>query len=361
MLFGPTSSDPSVSGLPRGEVLGSFPTYLEARKVVDELAGQEFDVRTVSIVGTDLRTVERIRNRLTYPSVALRSAIQGAFFGMMLGILMTLIDPAGSGIQILYTVGLGVAVWVIFGVIGHAMRKGRGVNSVQQLVPSNFDVVCEFETAAQAKQALGRPGSAPSSPAPTAPAAPTPPGTPSPDDRPEDRPADQQGPTSAPSPAAGSPAASAPATEPVAAPAAAPAAAPDPAPEQGSPAPARTGVFPDLPDGRPQYGVRLPEDEALQVRERILSENAARNAPAGEAGKGGKGPGSFEAPSYGKGGSGAPASSGSGRRADRNRPVDGGAPDAEGDRPASDTGGPADPEPPAPRDATDGVETEDRP
>lgn len=357
MLFGPTSSDPSVSGLPRGEVLGSFPTYLEARKVVDELAAQEFDVRTVSIVGTDLRTVERIRNRLTYPSVALRSAIQGAFFGMMLGILMTLIDPAGSGVQILYTVGLGVAVWVIFGVIGHAMRKGRGVNSVQQLVPSNFDVVCEFETAAQAKQALGRPGAAPS-PAPTAPVAPAPPGTPSPapEDRPEDRsegrPQGQQGPTPSPGPADGSPAA----------PATAPAAAPDPASEPGSPAPARTGVFPDLPDGRPQYGVRLPEDEAVQVRERILSENAART---GSAGEGGKGPGSFETPSYGKGGSG--GSTGSGRRADRNRPVDGGAaPDAEGDRPASDTGGPADPASPAPRspatgDVTDGSDTGDRP
>lgn len=360
MLFGPTSSDPSVSGLPRGEVLGSFPTYLEARKVVDELAGQEFDVRTVSIVGTDLRTVERIRNRLTYPSVALRSAIQGAFFGMMLGILMTLIDPAGSGIQILYTVGLGVAVWVIFGVIGHAMRKGRGVNSVQQLVPSNFDVVCEFETAAQAKRALGRPGPAPS-PAPTAPVAPTPPGTPSPssEDRPEGRRVDQQVPTSASSPADGSPAATAPAPAPEPP---APVAIPAPASEQGSPAPARTGVFPDLPDGRPQYGVRLPEDEALQVRERILSENAAKNAPAGEVGKGGKGPGSFEAPSYGKGGSGAPASSGSGRRADRNRPVDGSAaPDAQGDRPASDTEGSADPGSPAPRDVTDGSETEDRP
>lgn len=320
MLFGPTSSDPSVSDLPRGEVLGSYPTYLEARKIVDELAGQEFDVRTVSIVGTDLRTVERIRNRLTYPSVALRSAIQGAFFGLMLGILMTLIDPADSGVQILYTVGLGVAVWVIFGVIGHAMRKGRGVNSVQQLVPSNFDVVCEFETVAQARQALGRPGAA-------RPPAPTPP--------PAQPLAQQQGMTPAPErPASSAPDAPAPSAEQAPAPTPAPSAAQAPGP--ADPAPARTGVFPDLPDGRPQYGVRLPEDEARELQERILRENAARNAPAGEAGTG---PGSFEAPAYGKGGKGASASSGvSGRRSDPDRPVDGGAaPVAEGERPASDT------------------------
>lgn len=322
MLFGPTSSDPSVSGLPRGEVLGSFPTYLEARKVVDELAGQEFDVRTVSIVGTDLRTVERIRNRLTYPSVALRSALQGAFFGMMLGILMTLIDPAGSGIQILYTVGLGVAVWVLFGVIGHAMRKGRGVNSVQQLVPSNFDVVCEFETAAQAKQALGRPGTAPV-PAPAAPVAPTPPPAPAPEQ--------PQGPTSASSPAGSA----------LAAPVPEPAAASAPA------QPERTGTFPDLPDGRPQYGVRLPEDEAKEVQERILREHAAKNAPAGARGSGDAGAGSYGTPSYGKGGTGKGGTgkggtgslAGSGRRTDPNRPVDGGtAPAADGARPASGIG-----------------------
>lgn len=322
MLFGPTSSDPSASGLPRGEVLGTFSTYLEARKVVDELAGQEFDVRTVSIVGTDLRTVERIRNRLTYPSVALRSAIQGAFFGMMLGILMTLIDPAGSGIQILYTVGLGVAVWVLFGVIGHAMRKGRGVNSVQQLVPSNFDVVCEFETAAQAKQVLGRPGSAPS-PAPTAPE-------------------QHQGPSSASSPADGAPATPVPAAVPV------------------SSHPERTGTMTDLPDGRPQYGVRLPEDEAQEVQERILRENAAKNAPAGAGGPGVSGAGSYEAPSYGKGGTG---TAGSGRRSDPNRPVDGkAAPAADGDRPASAPRGADETAPEDPTDAREaGGESGDRP
>lgn len=330
MLFGPTSSDPSVSGLPRGEVLGSFPTYAEARKVVDRLAEQEFDVRTVSVVGTDLRTVERIRNRLTYPSVALRSAIQGAFFGVMLGILMTLIDPSGSGFQILYTVGLGVAIWVLFGVIGHALRKGRGVNSVQQLVPSNFDVVCEFETSHQARQLLGRPGQTP------APAAPTP--------APPVNQAAAPRPPASPSPTGQSPARPAPVQEPAAHQDPTPAArAAETAPVPSGPeteAPSRNGTFPDLPDGRPQYGVRLPEDEAKAVQERILSENAAKNAPGGQAAA------SFEAPSYGqqdrqdqqtsgRGGRGG----GLGRRSDRSRPVDGAAaPTAEGDRPTSGTG-----------------------
>ncbi|HEY4616150.1 MAG TPA: general stress protein [Citricoccus sp.] len=179
MHFGPASSDPAASGLPRGEVLGTYDSYAEARTVVDRLAEQDFDVRTVSIVGVDLRTVERIRNRLTYATVALRSALQGAFFGLMLGILMSLIDPSGAGVQILYTVGLGIGIWMLFGVIGHAIRKGKGFDSVQQLVPTRFDVVCEFSAAGRARQILGT-GTAAVAAAPAAPTRPDTPTTGSP-------------------------------------------------------------------------------------------------------------------------------------------------------------------------------------
>jgi hypothetical protein len=363
MLFGPASSDPLAGGLPRGEVLGTYPTYLEARKLVDRLAEQDFNIRTVSIVGTDLRTVERIRNRLTYPMVALRSAVQGAFFGLMIGILMTLIDPSGSGFQILYTVGLGVAIWVIFGVIGHSMRKGRGVDSVQQLVPTSFDVVCEFESAAQAKQLLGR--SAPSGPAP-APPLPGPTPAPAPPSAPQ-RPMPPQDPTANPSDAGGRPVGEvpdpgAPRSEDAAPiPAAPPASHPAPNPVLNPPAAAgsepqqRHGAYSDLPDGRPQFGVRLPEEEAKVVRDQVLKDNASKH------GQPGQGTGTFEAPAYAKGkrgaagdassaggaaegaagpaaGNTADTTAGSGRRSDPHRPVDGGTEPAEGDRPTSGTG-----------------------
>jgi hypothetical protein len=343
MLFGPASSDPAVSGLPRGEVLGTYDSYADARKIVDRLAEQEFDVRTVSIVGIDLRTVERIRHRQTYASVALRSALQGAFFGLMLGILMSLIDPSGTGPQMLYTVGLGVGIWVLFGVIGHSIRKGKGFDSVQQLVPTRFDVVCEFASAAKARQLLGGGTPAPS-PAPTP--GPTPAQQP-----PSAAPADPVSGTGSRTPAApvspsgqAAPAApvspTAPGTgtdstgeEPASAPpaptagsAAVPAPAPaSPATPPAAPAPARTHHFPDLPDGRPQYGVRLPEDQAQALREQMLKDQA------GTSGQSATTPGAFAAPDYGRGGSG--------RRKDPDRPVDGGpGADAEsGTAPGEDT------------------------
>lgn len=322
MHFGPASPDPAVSGLPRGEVLGTYDSYAEARKVVDRLAEQDFDVRTVSIVGVDLRTVERIRNRLTYATVALRSALQGAFFGLMLGILMSLIDPSGAGVQILYTVGLGIGIWMLFGVIGHAIRKGKGFDSVQQLVPTRFDVVCEFSAAGRARQILGTgtpaPAAAPAAPTRSdAPTTGSPAGPASTQQRPggedgvEDGREDSAGPSAPPAPAAPPAAATPPAdgTGPASAPS--PAAAPghpDGGQDTAATSRRRTHLFPDLPDGRPQYGIRLPEAEAQALRERVLGDQARQ--PAGAV------PSDFAAPDY--------AARGRGRRRDPQRPVDGG-------------------------------------
>lgn len=310
-LFATSPSDPNAQGLPRGEVLGTYSSYQQAREVVDQLATGEFDVKQVSIVGTDLRMVERVRGKLTYASVALRSAIQGALFGAMLGLLLSLVDPARAGMQILATAAIGAAIWIIMGVIGMSMRKSRGggFDSVQQLVPTSFDVVCAFESAAQAKGILrGSPGQggggqgsagvqapvqqrAPVAPQQSAqPSQPQHPAPPRPTaSTPVQEPASGQGTPASGSTGAGSHAAPerGQQAEAVQQQAQAPAATvaehqgPTAAmPGQQAPAgraptgeaPERDWSYPDLPDGRPQYGVRLPEAEALELRARILRE-----------------------------------------------------------------------------------------
>jgi hypothetical protein len=56
--------------LPRGEVLGTYDTYLEAQAVVDRLSKASFPVKQLSIVGNDLKTVERVTGKLTYARAA---------------------------------------------------------------------------------------------------------------------------------------------------------------------------------------------------------------------------------------------------------------------------------------------------
>lgn len=184
MSFMMTSpSGPAGGGLPQGELLATYSTYAQAREQVDRLAATDFPVSAVSIVGKDLRVVERVRGRLDYGQVALGAALRGLLFGALIGVFLLLLDPSGGWMQVLTSALLGVAVWMIFGVVGFAARKGRhGFASTQSVVPGGYDLVVAFEHAARARQELGltgRPsGVAAPAPAPAvedgAPAEPTP-------------------------------------------------------------------------------------------------------------------------------------------------------------------------------------------
>lgn len=204
------------NGLPRGEVIGHFNSYAKAQELVDFLADKDFPVRAVTIVGNDLVSVEQVRGKLSYARVALNSAMQGAVFGLFIGFVMTLFSPTDNMFaQILTTMGIGVGMWVLFGVISYAMTGGkRDFISTQNMVATSFDVVCGFNYVGEAKKVLKEmPGYRPYVPAPAA--------------------RQQQ-----PGAAAGQ--------------------QPETSTEQPR-EPERTGRFPDLPDGRPQFGVRIDE------------------------------------------------------------------------------------------------------
>ncbi|MGZ2223086.1 general stress protein [Glutamicibacter nicotianae] len=235
--------------MPRGELLGRYTSYLDAQKLVDYLADNDFPVAAVSIVGNDVRTVERVTAKLSYPRVALAGAAQGGMMGLFVGLLLTLFGGGGNGLyQILSAIGLGMAIWMIAGVISYSTRRGkRDFASSSQFVATSFDVVVDFEHAQAARTLASklpmRPHQAPAHPA----AAPQ-----------------QQAPA-------------APATPPAQPAAAAPASGAQPA--TGA---ERSSQFPDLPDGRPRYGVRV-NDEAKPAAPAAQPAKEEAQAPASEA------------------------------------------------------------------------------
>ncbi|MDN6331053.1 MAG: ECF transporter S component, partial [Micrococcaceae bacterium] len=140
-------------GPPRGEILGRYDSYLDAQKVVDYLADHDFPVAGVSIIGNDLMTVERVTAKLSYPKVALAGAAQGAMFGIFVGLILSIFGPEGGLTQILSSVGLGMAIWMIVGVVSYSFRKGkRDFSSSSQVMATSYDVVVAFEHAAAARQ-----------------------------------------------------------------------------------------------------------------------------------------------------------------------------------------------------------------
>ena len=156
-LFAAGSSRDQGRALPRGEVVGRYTAYLDAQKAVDYLADSKFAVQNVSIVGNDLKTVERVTGRLSYPRVALSSALTGAWFGLFVGLVLSLFGGAEALGSIGPIIALGAVFWLLFGVIGYALQRGRrDFTSTSQVIATTYDVVVAPEAAGEARQLLAR-------------------------------------------------------------------------------------------------------------------------------------------------------------------------------------------------------------
>src|ERR671938_2141598 len=86
---------PGLPTPPTGWPVGSYATYAEAQRAVDYLADREFTVGDVTIVGVDLMLVERVLGRLTWGRVLLSGGASGAWFGLFVGVLLSLFSPGG--------------------------------------------------------------------------------------------------------------------------------------------------------------------------------------------------------------------------------------------------------------------------
>ncbi|PJJ71596.1 hypothetical protein CLV46_1145 [Diaminobutyricimonas aerilata] len=153
-LFG--RRGPNQPSLPRGEVLGTYDTYPEAQQIVDRLAKAEVDVSRVSIVGNDLKTVERVTGRLTYGRAAAAGAASGAWFGLFFGVLLTFVTPnlLFLGAAVLIGAGFGM----LFGLVTYAVnRRVRDFTSQTQVLASNYQIIVAPDVLVRAQDALARP------------------------------------------------------------------------------------------------------------------------------------------------------------------------------------------------------------
>ena len=141
---------------PRGDTIARYATYLEAQRAVDYLSDQAFPVQFVTIVGTGLRMVERVTGRLTYPKVAGASALSGAWFGLFVGLVLTLFGGGNSAVlpaAVLFGAGFGI----LFGIISYSLTGGRrDFTSSSQIVASEYEVLCLPEQAGRARELLGQ-------------------------------------------------------------------------------------------------------------------------------------------------------------------------------------------------------------
>jgi len=131
--------------------------YASAQRAVDYLSDNEFPVEHATIVGTDLRLVERVLGRLTTGRAALAGAASGAWFGLLIGLLFAIFTTSAWWSVVLAGVLIG-AVWgAVFGAIAHALTGGRrDFTSRSFLDAGQYAVNVDAEHAEPARQLLTR-------------------------------------------------------------------------------------------------------------------------------------------------------------------------------------------------------------
>jgi hypothetical protein len=148
--------------LPKGEVVSTYDRYADAMHAVDRLVRADFPLKSVSILGNDMRSVERVTGKLSYGRVALMGALSGAYFGLFLGVLFFIFQPENEGILGVFfaAVVIGAGFGMLFGVLSYAMnRNRRDFSSVMQFVATRYDLITAPELIGQARSILSQPES----------------------------------------------------------------------------------------------------------------------------------------------------------------------------------------------------------
>ncbi|WP_026360292.1 general stress protein [Amycolatopsis nigrescens] len=154
----PAAGQPRLPTPPTGWPIGSYDNYSEAQRAVEHLADNDFTVQDVTIVGVDLMLVERVIGRLSWGKVLGTAAVSGAWFGLLIGILLSMFNSQGvSYAPILVGMLTGVLFALIFAAISYASTRGRrDFSSSSQLVAGRYDVLCQPRNAEQGRDLLAK-------------------------------------------------------------------------------------------------------------------------------------------------------------------------------------------------------------
>ncbi len=137
--------------------LAVYDDYAQAQHAVDYLSDNEFAVSALAIVGTELRSIERVTGRLTRGRVAAAGAISGLWIGLFVGLAFALFSNEGQAGALFTTPLLGALFGLIWSQIGFsALTRGgtRDFSSVSQIVATKYEVMVEHRVADQARTLL---------------------------------------------------------------------------------------------------------------------------------------------------------------------------------------------------------------
>lgn len=136
--------------------VGVYDSYPQAQAAVDFLADSKFAVENLAIVGTDLKSVERVTGRRNWGTVLLTGLQSGVSTGLMVALILWFLQPDTNPLALLPgALLIGIVIGIAFAAIGYATSRGkRDFNSISQTVAAKYEVLCEHKVAGQAREML---------------------------------------------------------------------------------------------------------------------------------------------------------------------------------------------------------------
>lgn len=153
----PTAKHGRLFELDHPQRVAEYDTYDEAQAAVDFLADSLFEVENLMIVGTGLRSVERVVGRRTWAGVLTQGVFSGIGSGVFVALMFHLFLDKQTNFPVVLGVGLalGVAFGMLTSGLSHMLSGGRrDFESMRQVVATGYEVLCERTVAARAMELL---------------------------------------------------------------------------------------------------------------------------------------------------------------------------------------------------------------
>ncbi|MGN7188326.1 general stress protein [Microbacterium enclense] len=142
-----------------GEKVASFSTYEQAQKAVSSLIAGEVPARDIAIVGSGLRSIERITGKLGYATAARSGALNGLMLGLLFAFIFVLGTPT---VQISAFIGVllvGMALGMLLSLGTYSIvRRRRDFASVMQVAADHYDVCVAATSVQKARGIVGPSG-----------------------------------------------------------------------------------------------------------------------------------------------------------------------------------------------------------
>lgn len=153
-----------IQSIPDGVSVADFNNYPAAVDCVDQLIRHEFPAPMVAIVGSDLKSVERVRGKLSYGRVALSGAITGSWLGLIVGLFFgtagtDTTTAATATSMTTFSVGsaivIGAGLGMLFNVLRFSMARSRHeFMSASAVVAATYQVLVPAAMEDQARAAI---------------------------------------------------------------------------------------------------------------------------------------------------------------------------------------------------------------